>query len=383
MSSDSEAQASSRQLQGEILQSIKQEGALSFSQFMQMALYHPRWGYYTGPSYKFGEKGDFVTAPELGPLFARCLARQSFQILQHLGNGNILEFGAGSGRMAVDILLELEALDCLPEKYYILEASGNLRFSQQQTVKQQLPHLASRVHWVEQLHTITPFKGVILANEVLDAIPVHRFIVGQESIREMRVDHRQDWQWVEAEFSEPLQSRCEDILHSMHLTPGYQSELHFIAEDWLRTLAESLQQGSIILIDYGFPDHEYYHEQRSSGTLMCHYQHRSHTDVFANIGLQDITSHVNFSTIANVGEKSGLELAGYTSQAYFLISNGLEQVARLDQISDHRQQIEMSQNIKKLTLPNEMGELFKVIAFNKFIDLKLQGFDLYDHRHKL
>jgi SAM-dependent MidA family methyltransferase len=366
-----------------LMQRLREEmaaagGAIAFDRFMELALYAPGLGYYVAGTQKFGEHGDFITAPELGSLFARCLARPCRSLLAELGGGDILEAGAGSGALAADLLLELESLGRLPERYLILELGAELRTRQNETVKRRAPHLIGRVHWLDDLPV--NFRGVVLANEVLDAMPVTRFKVTQNGVNELYVAwENQGLVWQERPANASLRERVEPL----RLAPGYTSEINLRAEAWVRRVADSLEQGAMLLIDYGFPRAEFYHPQRAQGTLMCHYRHQTHDDPLRLAGLQDITAHVDFSAIAEAGVDAGLALLGYTSQAAFLLGCGLEQVMAASDPNDVRAHLALTQQIKKLTLPHEMGELFKVLALGRGVREPLPGFTLQDRRGRL
>jgi len=353
-------------------------GAMAFDRFMELALYAPGLGYYVAGTRKFGEHGDFITAPELGSLFARCLARPCRSLLAGLGGGDILEAGAGSGALAADLLLELESLGQLPERYLILELGAELRARQNETIKRRAPHLFGRVHWLVDLPG--DFRGMVLANEVLDAMPVTRFKVTQNGVNELCVAwENQGLVWQEQPASASLRERVEPL----GLAVGYTSEINLRAEAWVRSVAGSLKQGAMLLIDYGFPRAEFYHPQRAQGTLMCHYRHQAHDDPLQLAGLQDITTHVDFSAIAEAGVDAGLTLLGYTSQAAFLLGCGLEQIMAASDPDDVRAHLALTQQIKKLTLPHEMGELFKVLALGRGVHEPLPGFTLQDRRARL
>ena len=353
-------------------------GAISFARFMQLALYAPGLGYYVAGQHKFGGGGDFVTAPELGSLFARCLARQCRQILVALAGGDMLETGAGSGILAADLLVELESLGSLPEHYFILELSVELRARQAETLRQKASHLLARVHWLDALPP--QFRGIVLANELLDAMPVERFKVTENGINQLHVawdDDRFTWQEQPADL--PIRTRVEPL----SLAPDYTSEVNLHAEAWVRSTSDILRQGVLLLIDYGFPRAEFYHPQRTHGTLMCHYRHRAHPNPLLLVGLQDISAHVDFTAMAEAGTASGLALLGYTSQAAFLIGGGLEQLLAMSAPENTRAHLELTQQIKKLTLPHEMGELFKVMALGRGMSEPLPGFSVQDRRGRL
>lgn len=378
-----EAQAHSERLQELIREEIKAGGGhIGFDRFMELALYAPGLGYYSAGSGKFGEAGDFVTAPELSPLFSRCLARQCAEVLGGIGGGEILEFGAGSGVMAADILAELACHDQLPQRYCILELSADLRQRQRETIEQKVPELASNVVWLDVLPE-PGFSGVVLANEVLDAMPVHRFVIDNGEPHELDVVW--DGKEFQLESGPPdaaLYTRLKQLQQQYVFAEGYSSEINLRAEEWVRSLAGFLEQGVALLIDYGFPQREFYHPQRSMGTLMCHYRHRAHDDALTLVGLQDITAHVDFTAVGEAALAAGLAVRGYTSQANFLIANGLtELLAEVE--GDIRAQLVQSAQVKRLTMPGEMGELFKVMALSRNWTGPLRGFALLDERGRL
>ena len=358
---------------------VRADGAIPFARFMELALYAPELGYYSAAKHKFGAAGDFVTAPELGPVFAQCVARQCAQILGELRGGEILEAGAGSGAFAVQLLLELERLGKLPERYLILEISSALRARQQTLFTDKASHLLERVQWLDNLPP-AGFRGIVFGNELLDALPVERFRVHADSIASLAVGWEENrFVWRELPASEPVGKRIAPL----GLPEGYESEIGFAAEGWVRSVADILEQGVLLLVDYGFPRGEFYHPQRNAGTLMCHYRHRAHADPLILAGLQDITAHVDFSAVAAAGVESGLSLLGYASQALFLIGCGLDEVAAQATSGDARAQLALTNEIKKLTLPHEMGELFKVIALGRGVDTPLAGFRLQNRRDRL
>lgn len=367
----------------ELTQQLREEivavgGAMAFDRFMELALYAPGLGYYAAGKQKFGEHGDFVTAPELGSLFARCLARPCQSLLAELGGGDILEAGAGSGVLASDLLLELESLGRLPDRYLILELSAGLRVHQTETIRRKAPHLSGRVSWLDKLPK--DFRGMVLANELLDAMPVTRFKVTEAGINELCVAwENEHFVWREKPADANLCARIEPL----GLAAGYTSEINLHATAWVHSMADILKQGAMLLIDYGFPRTEFYHPQRAEGTLMCHYRHQAHDDPLRLVGLQDITAHVDFSAIAGAGTGAGLALLGYTSQAAFLLDCGLEQIMAVSDPNDVRAHLALTQQIKKLTLPHEMGELFKVIALGRGVRKPLPGFTLQDRCARL
>jgi len=360
-------------------QIARHDGAIGFARFMELALYHPALGYYMTPGERIGAGGDFVTAPELGGAFAHCLARATAPVLTMLRRGDILEVGAGNGVLAADLLNQLAGAAALPDVYYILELSGALRARQAATVQERAPAHAARVRWLERLPP-SGFRGVIIGNEALDAMPVERFVVRPDGVRELAVAAGADgFTWVERAASAAMIERVAPLA----LSPGYVSEMNFAAEAWVRSVAEIVAEGMILLIDYGFARAEFYHPDRSAGTLMCHYRQRAHTDPLILIGLQDITAHVDFTAIAEAGRAGGLDVLGYTSQAAFLLGSGLTDLAAQSDPADTRVHLALTQQIKKLTSPAEMGELFKVMALGRGIGKTLPGFTLQDRRARL
>jgi SAM-dependent MidA family methyltransferase len=346
-----------------------QGGWISFSHFMELALYAPGLGYYTAGSQKFGQEGDFITAPESSPLFGRTLARQLIEVMQN-STSNILELGAGSGKLALDILGELEKLNSLPDCYSILEISADLRARQQALIHEKLPHLASRVNWLDAL----PEKifGAVIGNEVLDALPVHLLHWSGGRILERGVSlDKERLIWQDRQLENPT---LLELAQKIIVPDDYLSEISLASRGLMTTLCERMEKGAFIFIDYGFGEREYYHPQRSRGTLMCHYRHHAHDDPFYLPGLQDITAHVDFTAIAQAAVDHGGNFLGYTTQAHFLINNGV--VNFLSEVSsdDINAYAPLSAQLQKLTSPAEMGELFKVIALGKGIEEPLAGF---------
>lgn len=356
-------------------------GWIGFDRFMTLALYTPGLGYYSGGAHKFGAAGDFITAPELTPLFAQTLATQAAQILS-LSAPHVIEVGAGSGRLAADLLLELEKRDALPESYAILDLSGELRARQRATIEQRAPHLLGRVSWLETLPGL--FNGLVLANELLDALPVHLAAWGTDSsnpclVLERGVSWRDDaFAWEERPATGRLLEQARQIGSDCQPPPGYTSEINLAAMDWTASWAPVLGRGALLLLDYGFPRHEYYHEQRDTGTLMCHYRHHAHPDPFYLPGLQDITAHVDFTAIVEAGHGAGLDLLGYTTQSTFLLNCGLMEVLARIPPDDTARYLPQAQSVQKLISPAEMGDLFKVMALGKGIVEPLIGFSRGD-----
>ena len=346
-----------------------QGGWIPFARYMELALYAPGLGYYSAGAHKLGAAGDFITAPELSPLFGRTLARQVAEIIAGSA-AHILELGAGSGRLAADMLAELEQLASLPDSYSILEVSPDLRARQQMLIRERLPHLLARVRWLDELPE--RFSGAIVANEVLDALPVHLVHWRDSAITERGVAAGEHgFIWMERDIRD---AALLDAAQKIRVPDDYVSEICLAARGLINSLAQRLEQGALLFIDYGFGAREYYHPQRSTGTLMCHYRHYAHDDPFFLPGLQDITAHVNFTDIAECAIDAGLELLGYTSQAFFLINCGITGLLQDTPPENLRDYLPLSAQLQKLTSPAEMGELFKVIALGKAISSPLSGF---------
>ena len=359
-------------------------GWISFARFMALALYEPGLGYYSAGARKLGAAGDFVTAPEVAPVFSRCLALQCAEILHGLGGGDVFELGAGSGAMAAAMLAELERLDALPARYRILDVSADLRERQRVTLAQSVPQCLDRVEWLDGLPEA--FNGVIVGNEVLDAMPVERFVLRGGEINALGVTwHFGHFDWSETRAPAPLREAVRGLREQAgeDWPEGYVSEVNLVLAPWLASLGAAIDRGVILFVDYGLPRREYYSPERSDGTLLCHFRHRFHADPFARLGLQDITAWVDFTAVAEAGQAAGLEVAGYTTQAHFLIGCGLGEfladVSSLDVVS----RVNLSRQAMVLTLPGEMGERFKAIALAKGYDAPLRGFAVRDLRQTL
>jgi len=339
------------------------DGPLSFAEYMHCALYTPGLGYYMAGARKFGIRGDFVTAPEVSPLFGATLATQCQEIFD-VCDAQILELGAGSGRLAASLL---DALQSVPElQYYILEPSAELRYRQRELLATTISaDRLRRVHWIDTLPA--QFNGMVLANEVMDALPVERFVVA-DVLQQMGV----------------VRAATEADL-GYQFTAGYCSEISLLLSPWIQSLADCLARGVILLADYGYPRREYYLPERTSGTLTCYYQHHAHDDPYRYPGLQDITAHVDFTRVAETAIDAQLALLGYTSQASFLLA--LDLMSHADKALSHAagdvDRLAITQAIKTLTLPGEMGERFQVMALGKGYDRPLRGFSHQDLSHRL
>ncbi len=357
--------------------------SISFARFMELALYEPELGYYTAALDKFGKTGDFTTAPEISSLFAQCIGRQCQQVFACLGQVDILEIGAGTGQFAMDLLLFLEQQQSLPRIYQIVEISPTLRQRQQERLQQHIPHLFSLIQWLADWPE-APIKGVVLANEVLDALPVDQFFWNEDDIQEVRVGYAKD------RFIYHLSPVKHSMLNQLSQlktnyfseTNAYRSEVCLRLGDFMDKLSQVLQQGLILIVDYGFPVQEYYHPDRVNGTLMCYYQHRAHVDPLSLVGLQDITASVDFSCLARAALQGGLKVAGYTSQAAFLLNNDL--LPLIEKCYDETSSMDVNRQVHLLTSPSEMGELIKVMGLTRNCEFfPLNGFKLYDKRTRL
>ncbi|MFK7891623.1 MAG: class I SAM-dependent methyltransferase [Granulosicoccus sp.] len=355
-------------------------GAIPFSEYMNTVLYEPGLGYYMAGASRFGEAGDFITAPEISPLFGQSLAVQIGQVLDMVGGG-VLELGAGNGKLAAPIIRLLEEREGF--SYSILEPSAALAKIQRDWLADHLSASAMQsVSWLTSLPE--NFCGVILANEVLDALPVERFRVSGQ-IERMCVSENLEPVYTQADsyLSEAVSAIEADCKHVF--ASGYSSELCLVFRGWIRSLGSALTQGVVLLADYGYPRREYYLPERTSGTLACYYRHRMHDDPFYLPGLQDITAHVDFTSVADAAISADMELLGYTSQASFLLANDLltlmdKELAHADSESER---IMLAQAVKQLTLPGEMGERFQFMALGKGYNHPLRGFAAQDLSHRL
>jgi SAM-dependent MidA family methyltransferase len=377
------AQQYSDQLLSHIKQKIAEQGGkISFADYMQHCLYYPGLGYYSAGSYKLGEQGDFTTAPEISSLFSQTLAQHISDVFSQTAQSNILEFGAGSGKMAVDILSELETNACHIDYYYIIEASADLRQRQEELINRELPHLKGKVVWLTALPE--NFVGVIIANEVCDAMPFHRLHFHNDNVTECYIEFKEEHlQWCEGELSQAeLVNHANEILE---LLDGNDviTEVNLASLAWLTSLANSLKQGAIFIIDYGYPKASFYHPQRTDGTLMCYYQHQGHSNPLVLQGLQDITAHVDFTALAQVAIDNGLDIEGFQTQADFLLAGGITALASNKQHLDDMAIFKQATEIKRLTLPSEMGETFKVLSLSRSLEQPLSRCQQSDHRYTL
>ena len=363
-----------------IREEIRDRGPIPFSRYMEMALYQPGLGYYSAGLHKLGAAGDFVTSPELGSLFAGCLARQIEEISQCLGEYDILEIGAGSGHLAADILQLLDK-GLLPGRYMILDRSADLRQVQREHLSSVAPGLLDRVEWLDHPPD-RPWRGVLLANEVIDALVIERFQVANSGLKQLCVGEQDGgFAWVDRPAPGEMVNSFEAL--GVDFPANYRSELSLQLFPWLKAMTASMQQGLALFIDYGYPRREYYLQERNDGTLICHYRHRAHDDVFFWPGLQDITAFVDFTLLAEAADQCGLQVEGYTSQAMFLFGCGLDQVLAAQTAVSADGGMALNTQTRQLTLPGMMGERFQVMGLGRDLGIPLMGFSLLDLRHRL
>jgi SAM-dependent MidA family methyltransferase len=360
------------------------QGWLCFERFMDAVLYAPGLGYYSAGARKLGAGGDFTTAPEISPLFGACVARQCAEVLGALETGSILEIGAGSGRLAMDVLSRLEVLGKLPVRYSILEISADLRGRQRRLIEQRLPHLLERVEWLDRPPE-QAFEGVVLANEVLDALPVTRFRWHRDRVEELGVVmHDGRFAWGLQPASAAMAATCRLLASAGGgWAEGYVSEYCPRLAAWTRSVTDCLRAGAAFWFDYGLPRSQYYLPERRDGTLLCHFRHRAHDDPFLHPGLQDITAWVDYTALAEASRDCGFALAGFTTQSFFLAGLAVDQEMRALAGDDANEFARLANQARRLMMPGEMGERFKAMAWLRGLDLRLSGFALQDLRHTL
>jgi len=354
-------------------------GWVPFSRFMDLALYAPGLGYYSAGARKFGAEGDFVTAPELTPVFARCLATQLAEVLGQVGDGIVMEVGAGSGALAAELLATLAARDALPARYDILEVSADLRERQHAALAGRDAALLDRVRWLDA-PPASSWRGVLVANEVLDALPVERFRVSASGYDLVGVGLSGEGFAFQARPADgATTSVLDERLAGLRLPAGYQSEACLTLSPWLAGVAAGLSRGALLFIDYGLPRGQYYHAARDGGSLCGFFRHRRVDDVLARPGLQDITAWVDFTALAEAGVAAGLEVAGFSTQAHFLLATGLErELTAAGAELDVKGRAQLAQAAGTLVLPGEMGERFKVMGLSRGLELPLAGFAFRD-----
>lgn len=375
----------SQKLCEHIKQKIAEAGGwIDFEQYMQLALYTPGLGYYSGGRQKFGEQGDFITSPEVSPLFAQTLARPVAELLKKITGASLIEFGAGSGKLAADLLQALQIVNQLPDEYLIIELSAELQQRQQETLQQRVPELVNRVRWLTRLPE-KPLNAIVIANEVLDAMPVKRFLLEDNKAKLLGVEVcekalKLSYKDAERFFSDKV-TRLE--INTQYPQPAYSSEINLHIIPWIRSLSECINQGAVYLIDYGYPRSEYYSQERHMGTFMGYYRHRSIDAPLWYPGLQDLTAFVDFTEVAEAALENNFDVDGFTSQGNFLINAGLADVVETTHTETEIQRLQIVQQMKTLSLPGEMGERFKVLGLSKGMDENIPGFELRDFRYRL
>ncbi len=378
---DPDALTLSRELSARLSTRIAGHGPLPFDAWMESVLYEPGLGYYSAGQEKFGAAGDFITAPLVSPLFAWTLAGQCAEALEACRGDTILELGPGDGALAADMLAELERQGRLPAEYWLLERSASLRQRQRERLEVTVPHLLERVRWLDALPE-TPLRGVILGNEVLDALPVVRFRRTTGGVEEFLVTASGDgFRWTTGPARDAVASAVGTIEGDLGaaLPTGYESELCLQLPGFMASLADCLVEGLILMVDYGYPRREYYRAERHEGTLVCHYRHRAHWDPLLVPGLQDVSAFVDFTAAAVGAHEAGLQVLGYTSQAHFLMGAGVTELLEARQGDDVAEQVRMAQQAKTLLLPGGMGERFRVLAAGTERMPTPTGFSLYNH----
>ena len=382
---DADERAHSAALESLVRDEIAAAGPMPFARYMELALYAPGLGYYSAGRTKFGAAGDFVTAPELGALFARCIARALAPTLRELGAGaDVLEIGGGSGAFAVDALRELADQDALPRRFLVLEPSADLAARQRARVAAELPTaLAERVEWIQRPPS-EPWRGVLFANEVVDALPTTRFTLREGEVHEEHIALDRDRLVRVDRPADLLVSNAVRHLEralGREFEHGYRSEVLPQLPYWVQAVAGTLEQGAMLFVDYGYPRREYYLPERSDGTLVCHYRHRAHADPLLWPGLVDLTAFVDFTALAEAGVGAGFDFVGYAPQGQFLLSSGLLDL--VDGAADEVERMRRTAEIKRLTLPGDMGERFQAIAFARDVGDVLPGLRAFDLSHRL
>lgn len=360
------------------------DGLMPFSRFMEMALYEPGLGYYSAGLHKLGAGGDFVTAPELGPLFAGCLARQVVELAERIGDYVIVEAGPGTGRLAADLLRQLPP-DRLPERYLLLERSADLRRQQRRCVAEEAPGLADRVEWIDEPPR-SEWTGVLVANEVLDALSVERFQFTGDGVQQVCVAPEDGgFGWALRAAPPELRQAVAHVTADLGtvLPAAYRSEINLHLRAWLDALTGNMRRGLALFVDYGYPRGEYYRPDRRDGTLMCHYRHRAHDDVFFWPGLQDLTAWVDFTALAEAADACRLDVLGYASQAMFLVACGLDEVFARHGAGSADGGLALGAQAKQLTHPGMMGQKFQVMGLGRGLDATPAGFGLEDLRFRL
>lgn len=374
----------SRALVERIYLAIDETGTLPFSQYMEMALYEPGLGYYSAGLHKLGASGDFVTAPEIGRIFSACVAQQAKEVGEEIGEYDVLEVGAGTGAFAAGFLGRLTVGNG-PRRYRILERSADLRQVQRDRLASEVPQWLDRIEWLDRPPSES-WQGLLIANEVIDALSAECFAMQDGKVLQCGVSKSKDgFEWNVSEPSGELESAVRHIEATTGRTfeDGYRSEVRLHLAEWLDSLTRSMSRGLALFVDYGYERTDYYRPDRNAGTLMCHYRHRAHDDPFFWPGLQDITAWVDFTAMAEAADRCGLDVAGYASQAFFLVGCGMESVLQELMADSEDQGIALAAEARQLTLPGMMGEKFKVMGLARGLQLEPRGFSLEDLTHRL
>ena len=367
-----------------LLNKIELNQKILFSEFMNLSLYHPDYGYYTNKSNIFGDQGDFITSPITSSMFGECISNEFINIIRSLKKPSILELGGGDGSLAISMCKHLKKNKSLPDKYIILEISENLINYQKERVKKEFPNDYNIFKWITNLEDIK-INGLVIANEFFDALPTERFRINNSKLETLYIESNNQsfnyiWDESSNDFSNEL-SRAKNN-HNINFSDGYISELNLNNSKWIKAIDKCIDVGVLLVIDYGYASQEYFLHDRSDGTLVCIHKHKSNFDPLSNIGNQDISSFVNFSHLKNLSLDTNLTVSGFLSQSSFLINLNILDIHQSKNYSDDEGQIE-SNKLKNILLPNTMGELFKVLVMQKNIDIKLKSTKEFNQMKKL
>ena len=367
-----------------LLNKIELNQKILFSEFMNLSLYHPDYGYYTNKSNIFGDQGDFITSPITSSMFGECISNEFINIIRSLKKPSILELGGGDGSLAISMCKHLKKNKSLPDKYFILEISENLINHQKERVKKEFPNDYNIFKWITNLEDIK-INGLVIANEFFDALPTERFRINNSKLETLYIESNNQsfnyiWDESSNDFSNEL-SRAKNN-HNIDFSDGYISELNLNNSKWIKAIDKCIESGVLFVIDYGYSSKEYFLHDRSDGTLVCIHKHQSNFDPLSNIGNQDISSFVNFSHLKNLSLHTDLTVSGFLSQSSFLINLNILDIHKLKDYGDDEALIE-SNKLKNILLPNTMGELFKVLVMQKNIEIELKSTREFNQMHKL
>ena len=367
-----------------LLNKIELNQKILFSEFMNLSLYHPDYGYYTNKSNIFGDQGDFITSPITSSMFGECISNEFINIIRSLSKPSILELGGGDGSLAISIFKYLKKKKSLPDKYIILEISENLINYQKERVKKEFPNDYNIFKWITNLEDIK-INGLVIANEFFDALPTERFRINNSKLETLYIESNNqsfNYTWDESsdDFANEL-SRAKNN-HNIDFSDGYVSELNLNNSKWIKAIDKCIESGVLFVIDYGYASKEYFLHDRSDGTLVCIHEHKSNFDPLSNIGNQDISSFVNFSHLRNLSLNTDLTVSGFLSQSSFLINLNILDIHQSKNYGDDEALIE-SNKLKNILLPNTMGELFKVLVMQKNIEIELKSTREFNQMHKL